>query len=345
MHGRGFWIRPLLVELFAGLATAGLYHWEVELQALRPLVLPPLPALALPGRVLLAQFACHLVLFWIMLVASLIDADDQVIPDTITLPGTLIGLALAAAYPKVLLPVIWWDIPCLGYLHVTSPHPWFEGLRAFPRCESLAIALLCWGLWCFALMPRTWYTRHGYRRALNLMAARLIRSVATRRLLVLAVAGSLLIAILWRLSPGAWSGLITALVGMAAGGVLIWAVRIIGGGVLGREAMGFGDVTLMAMLGTFLGWQSCLMIFFLAPLAGLVIGIFQLVVHRQNALPFGPFLCLAATATLLFWPHFWAYIEPILLDLGIFLPVVITVVLLMIAPLLGMVRLLRRLIF
>jgi len=54
---------------------------------------------------------------------------------------------------------------------------------------------------------------------------------------------------------------------------MIWSVRIIGGWSLGREAMGFGDVTLLAMIGTFLGWQACLLVFFLAPFAGIVIGV------------------------------------------------------------------------
>ena len=60
------------------------------------------------------------------------------------------------------------------------------------------------------------------------------------------------------------------------------------------EAMGFGDVTLMAMIGSFLGWQTSPMVFFLAPLAGLVVGLIQWFAYRDNVIPYGPFLCLAA---------------------------------------------------
>ncbi len=37
LHGAGFWIRPLLVEFFCGLAMAELYYWEIEKVALFPL--------------------------------------------------------------------------------------------------------------------------------------------------------------------------------------------------------------------------------------------------------------------------------------------------------------------
>ena len=40
-------------------------------------------------------------------------------------------------------------------------------------------------------------------------------------------------------------------------------VRVLGSQVLRREAMGFGDVTLMAMIGAFLGWQAAVLTFFL----------------------------------------------------------------------------------
>ena len=61
---------------------------------------------------------------------------------------------------------------------------------------------------------------------------------------------------------------------------------------LGREAMGLGDVTLMAMIGAWLGWQACVLACFLAVFIGLAHGVTQLVLHRDAELPFGPSLCL-----------------------------------------------------
>ncbi len=63
-------------------------------------------------------------------------------------------------------------------------------------------------------------------------------------------------------------GLFTALLGLVGSGGIVWAVRLIGTAALRREAMGFGDVTLMMMVGTFLGWQACLIAFFISPFAG-----------------------------------------------------------------------------
>ena len=93
---------------------------------------------------------------------------------------------------------------------------------------------------------------------------------------------------------------------MAGGAGLIWLARIFGSAALGREAMGFGDVTLMGMIGAFLGWQTCPIIFFLAPLAGLVLGVVQLILRRGSEIPYGPFLCLAALGTIIFWARFGA---------------------------------------
>jgi prepilin signal peptidase PulO-like enzyme (type II secretory pathway) len=110
---------------------------------------------------------------------------------------------------------------------------------------------------------------------------------------------------------------------MACGTALIWSIRLVGRATLKKEAMGFGDVTLMAMIGSFIGWQATLVVFFLAPLAGLVVGLIQFVMHREDEVPYGPFLCLATLVTLLSWPSLWNYLAPIFASLGSALPVLL----------------------
>jgi prepilin signal peptidase PulO-like enzyme (type II secretory pathway) len=337
LHGRGFWIRPMLVELFSGVGLAMLYWWEVGQGGLLAAAPNPIPA-AWAG-ILHVQFFCHATLIALMLVASLIDIDEKTIPDAIVVPGTLLGLAAAAVYPWSLLPA---DLagPPGDFLRLTSPKPWLDWLHGAPHSASLGLALGCFWVWCFALMPRTWYSRHGWLRALGLMLARLRRDPSTRVLLLLGCVGSLGILGVWRLGGSRWEGLLSALVGMAAGGVLVWAVRIIGTATLHREAMGFGDVTLMAMLGAFLGWQSCLVIFFLAPFAALVIGVLNLLLHSDHEIPYGPFLCLAAVVTIVRWAWLWSWLSGVF-ALGLAVPLVMVVCLGLMGLMLGLWRLVR----
>jgi prepilin signal peptidase PulO-like enzyme (type II secretory pathway) len=171
-------------------------------------------------------------------------------------------------------------------------------------------------------MPRRWYARHGWQRALGLLATRLRRDASVRWLLAMGLLGTAGIVAIWFHGRQPWMGLLTALVGMLASGGLIWMVRIVGYAVLKREAMGFGDVTLMAMIGTFLGWQGGLLVFFLAPFAALVLGLLVVIAHRQPEIPFGPFLCLAALVVLVFWVPLWQWALPVF-ALGLWLPVVL----------------------
>jgi prepilin signal peptidase PulO-like enzyme (type II secretory pathway) len=115
---------------------------------------------------------------------------------------------------------------------------------------------------------------------------------------------------------------------------LVWLVRIIGTKVLQREAMGFGDVTLMAMIGAFLGWQTVIIAFFLAPFAGVVLGIAQWILHRDQEIPYGPFLCLASAAIVVTWAAIWQSTQ-IYFETGWLVPGVLGFCLIMLGVLLG----------
>ncbi len=344
VHGRGYWLRPMLLELTTALGYAALYWWEVESLGILPESVAGWQPAQL-GPILHWNFIAHAILIGLMLAASMIDADEMIIPDEITLPGTLVGLLLAAAWPISLLPVVAGNFQLgwnLEFLRLTSPEPWPEWLDGSPHAASLGIALLCWWGWCFALLPRTWYARHGLLRALALTWARLTREPSTYRIIRMGVMGTLAVALVWYRGDAGWEGLLSALVGMAAGGGLIWLVRIIGRAALHREAMGFGDVTLMAMIGAFLGWQNVLVIFFLAPLAGLLIGLLRLIFWRDREIPYGPFLCLAALFVIVRWPAVWAYTHPIF-TLGWLVPLLMLGCLGLMAVMLGTWRLIAAL--
>lgn len=98
----------------------------------------------------------------------------------------------------------------------------------------------------------------------------------------------------------AWSG-----TGMVTGAAVTWIARIVSSRVLGQEAMGLGDVTLMAMIGSFLGWQAVLMVFLLAPIAGLTVGVAISLISGKTYLPYGPWLSLAALFVLFRWTWLW----------------------------------------
>lgn len=342
LRGAGFWLRPLVVELFTGLLFAGLYWWEVEQQALyQPPLAMPVPLNPLLVAQLHWQLAAHLVLVGFMLVASIIDIDERIIPDAVTIPGTLLGLALATVVPACLLPDV---VPLNGggfnlhiFLKVSSPRIWPALLAPYPNLVSLGIGLACAWLWCVGLLPRPWRTRHGLSRAFQILFARIAREPFSRLVLLLSIFVTAGVALGWYVGGKHWEGLLSALVGLAVGGGLVWCVRVIGTRVLGREAMGFGDVTLLAMIGTLVGWQSCLVIFFLAPFFGLLVGAAQWILRRENEIYYGPFLCLATLALIVWWGPIWDWALP-LFEVGGLVPAVVVVCLVLMVVLLSIWR-------
>jgi hypothetical protein len=86
--------------------------------------------------------------------------------------------------------------------------------------------------------------------------------------------------------------------------------------------MGFGDVTLMAMIGSFTGWQPILIIFFLAPFSAILIAVTQFLVSRRHDIAFGPYLCLAAFFWILRSGSLWRDYGLSIYSMGWFVPAV-----------------------
>jgi len=301
LFGGGFWLRPLLIEIALAVGLALLYGWEMSGR------LYPVPALAVPlTSVLYGQFLAHVILIVLMTVATFIDFDEQTIPDSITIPGTLAGLILAALWPASLLP-LGIVAGVVQNLHITSPlpsSPWFEG----PRGLILGCAIVVG--WCLALVPATCTLRRGLVKGVQFYFASMLRGSDWWKLLMLAAVGCASIGAVWQAGgPVRWQALITSLAGLAFGGLLVWSVRIVGQAALHKEAMGFGDVTLMAMIGAFMGWQTTLVVFFLSPAAALFIALSQWLLTGRRDIAFGPYLCLSALVVIVCWPSVWSRVS------------------------------------
>lgn len=75
-----------------------------------------------------------------------------------------------------------------------------------------------------------------------------------------------------------------------------------------REAMGRGDLKFLAAIGAFLGWRAVLFSVFAGSLAGSLIGIFTMLIGKRvwsAKLPFGPYLALGG----LIWMFFGEALE------------------------------------
>jgi prepilin signal peptidase PulO-like enzyme (type II secretory pathway) len=326
--GPRFWLRPVLIEVLCAAGLPALYWHETVALALFPRAFGE--PTALPA-VTHAIFLSHAILVTLMLVASLVDIDERIIPDSVTIPGTLLGLLLAGLLPHSLLPEVVADgeLAVLRPLSLASPLPFPAGLAGRPQSLGLAVGLAALWIWCAGLMPRTLRLKRGLGVALALFWSRLRGQIVTLYLVLLGLAGSIGIVSVWWQGGTHWQGLLTALVGMAVTGGITWLVRFVASTSIGREALGFGDVTLMAMIGAFLGWQAGLIVFFVAPFFGLVLGFAQWFIHRNSEIPYGPFLCLAALAVMLCWAPIWEFAAGIFLLGGIVVVILVCGVLLM----------------
>jgi leader peptidase (prepilin peptidase)/N-methyltransferase len=89
--------------------------------------------------------------------------------------------------------------------------------------------------------------------------------------------------------------------GYLVGGGIVWAIRIFGTLGFGKEAMGLGDVHLLAAVGACLGWIDAVLAFFLAPFIALYVVLVQSAWtgSGRRAMPYGPYLAVATVVVVL----------------------------------------------
>ena len=112
--------------------------------------------------------------------------------------------------------------------------------------------------------------------------------------------------------PLLWAGLLIningtfvplqdAVIGAAAGYLVLWSVYWLFKLVTGKEGMGYGDFKLLAALGAWMGWTMLPTIILLSSVVGAVVGISLIVFAkrgRDNPIPFGPYLAAAGLIAL-----------------------------------------------
>jgi leader peptidase (prepilin peptidase)/N-methyltransferase len=92
-------------------------------------------------------------------------------------------------------------------------------------------------------------------------------------------------------------GWMASLAGIVLGGGSLWLLYEVWLAIRREEALGFGDVKMLAMIGAFLGWRLMLLALVLASFAGSLIGLIILAARKgtmKSALPFGTFLAAGA---------------------------------------------------
>ncbi len=97
-----------------------------------------------------------------------------------------------------------------------------------------------------------------------------------------------------------------SVLGILIGGGSLYLVAFLYYLAAKREGMGGGDIKLLAMIGSFLGWQAIPSVIFISALAGSVVGFIVMGIKKvgsDTAIPYGPFLAVAALVNLFLGEH------------------------------------------
>lgn len=94
-----------------------------------------------------------------------------------------------------------------------------------------------------------------------------------------------------------------AVIGAAAGYLILWSIYWLFKLATGKEGMGYGDFKLLGALGAWFGWKMLLPIVLLSSVVGAIVGIVLLILARRGRdipIPFGPYLAAAGFIALIY---------------------------------------------
>ena len=105
--------------------------------------------------------------------------------------------------------------------------------------------------------------------------------------------------------------ILESLLGMTLGGAFLGVIALVLAFILKKEALGWGDVKALAMIGCFMGAIGVWQILFVASTLSAIFGILHLiVVRKRDYLPFAPSLALTCIAHVLYGDYYLPLIFP-----------------------------------
>jgi leader peptidase (prepilin peptidase)/N-methyltransferase len=161
----------------------------------------------------------------------------------------------------------------------------------YPFVEALTGGLFLWHLLVFGWTPLL-FVRVAFACALLvLFAIDLDHQILPDRITLPGIAVGFACSLF--LPPGP----IMSLAGILVGGGILWGIAEAWFRLRKVDAMGFGDVKMLAMVGAFLGLPLVFLTFVLSTMIGGAVAVFLVATRRANmatAVPFGTMLAVAA---------------------------------------------------